>query len=65
MSIDSKRCTYRYVSLTSNQSIDNQCILDKGHIGEHIKREIFPPPQQRPPQQGWIDYDTKDRNCIS
>ena len=49
------RCPYRYVSLTANQLTDNQCMLEENHIGEHIKRELFPPPQQSYRiQEGWI-----------
>lgn len=48
------RCQYIYVSFSSSLSQDdNRCILKEGHSGEHIKREIFPPPQI-PPRQGWI-----------
>ena len=47
------RCPYRLYSLTQQGNFDNQCILFEGHQGEHVKREIFPPPQVKP-VEGWV-----------
>ena len=50
------RCPYRYYdNLTGNFNYgDNQCTLEEGHIGEHIKREILPSPQPSVRLQGWM-----------
>lgn len=58
------RCSYFYYSITQpNNPLfgDNQCRLEEGHIGEHVKPEIFPPAQQRHPQQGWIKQTTEEK----
>lgn len=56
-----KPCPYFYVSLTANQHGDNNCILEEGHKGDHVKREILPPPQQfQQTQQGWIKANPRN-----
>ena len=57
--LKSSRCPYRYISLTASQVIDNQCVLSEGHIGEHVKREIFPPVQPYRVQEGWVKFNDK------
>ena len=53
MTNNNKRCPYRYWSLTQMTNFDNQCIREEGHQGQHIQRELFPPPQPSTPRVGW------------
>lgn len=49
-----RRCPYRYISLTSNNFTDNQCMLQEDHKGVHIQRLIIVQPQPIPIEQGWV-----------